>query len=254
MAPQGDQMMRITNISSENLGTERPLSLFLRRKPRNPKDKLAYRSMATVPNSQIPPAVRAWEKQGKVTITPVKDDSPHPGVPKPKKAPEAKEMKTPTSPKTDKDEADKKGDFSNAIITKADVEKAASNTEVTVDEKAKEAEDKGQISTDEAPSAAKVLPPAEKNNAPTVSSGADGSSVVNDAPSKEEEEKVEEEDQAPEADKVYTMDELKGMKVAEIREIVKARNLGVRSTQKAQLIGAILAAQTGDPVEEESEE
>ncbi len=239
MAPQADRQMKIKNISSQNLGTGRPLSLFLRRKPKSKNDKLAYRSEATVAESRIPPEVKAWEKQGLLSITPVKGDKPPSAAPKEAKKSKSKEQKSvkPSSLESDDDE---KGSFKGAVTTSSlAADKEAVKEAVEVEEEAPQAKDRVDLES--------LAPVEDKPSIGSVASAADGSPAVTlptppaEAPP------------APEADKTYNMAERNAMKVADVREIVKARTLGVRSTQKAMLIGAILAAQSGETTEEAEE-
>jgi hypothetical protein len=239
MAPQVDRQMKITNISSQNLGCERPLSLFLRRKPKEKNDKLAYRSSATVAESQIPPSVLAWQKQGLVTITPVKGDVPPTAAPGkvPSKAEDKAKKKREAKPVTKADDGKKeeKGDFSDAVTTTT--EAPAATTNVDAEEEAPKAEDEA---------VADMAPPADKEKVGSVGSDAGGGTAVT-APTAPAEEAGGEESAA---DTVFTQEQLDGMNMKELRQVVKDKELGVRANQKAPLIGAILASQTKDPEDE----
>jgi len=245
MATKTDRRVVVENVSDQNLGTERPLSLFLRSPS---KKRSAHLSRAEINESQVTETMRRWQDDGWIKITPKEEFEKTQSEAKAAKMTKAK---TPTPTKPDDKNPKPKGDFDDKdAAVGPDAKGGEPVTNVGPPKKQEPKEPK--------PMGAQIVASEEKESVATVGSSPDGSPDVSEPEAEVEPEadpEPEVEAEAPEAEpeveaERYTEEELQGMKMKGLRTVIAALGLSLKSTQKGELIKAILDAQ-GDDSESE---
>jgi hypothetical protein len=234
------QLVRLTNISNQNLGFKSPLKFLLRGEQLNFEPRLCTK---VIYDDQVDANMRQWEADGLLKIEPFK--------PKEKTA---KAATTVTKKDTKKSPAEGlKGDpqkpgFEN--LSKDD----PPNLDLNITDKAPKPTDKADVMAEN--------PPAPTDG--TVASGFDGQPTTADSEKNASDADDDDDDVVPptlteemntplpDPGVIYAREELDGMKMSDVRRVVESKKIEAKSTQKDVLAQAIIEHQESQGAEDAS--
>lgn len=248
----GKQRVRITNISEGHIGFSRPSSLFLRRPKDSGPSNLAS---AVIFEDQVDEKMREMVVNKLITINSFEEvDQVGEAVRKARKKIEPKVEMTVTADRTEK--VDIVGQ--NVVVTVDKPNKEIKNVSITdtatrssdsVLLKVEDPTSKVEAKTEDLPKT-KIINPTPTAQVATVGSSESGGPVVKDpGPAAPSTVTASKEEMGMVNSGVYSISDLVGMKMSDVRGIVADLGINVKSVKKEDLITAVLKKQGNEPKE-----
>ena len=228
------QLVRLTNISRQNLGFKSPLKFLLRAEQLDFEKRLCTK---VIYEDQIDALMRQWEADGLLTIEPFEPKSKTAKSPK-------KEPKTPAE--------GLKGDHKKPGFEDLSGKDKPPNIDLNITDKAPKPTDKADVMADNPPESTKG----------TVASGFDGQPTTTDSEKSASDADdddvvpptITEETNTPLPDSgiIYAREELEEMKMSDLRRVIESKEIEAKSTQKDILAQAIIDHQESQGAEDAS--
>lgn len=216
------QLVRLTNVSRQNLGFKSPLKFLLRAEQLDFEKRLCTK---VIYEDQVDAQMRQWEADGLLKIKPFEPKS------KTAKSPKKEPKKPPME--------GLKGDPKKAGFEDLSGKDKSPNIDLNITDKSKKATDKVDVMAENPPEPTKG----------TVASGFDGQPTTGESektgtdddddvvpPTLTEESNVP----LPDPGIIYGREELEDMKMSDLRRVLESKEIATKSTAKSVLAQAVL--------------
>ena len=222
------QLVRLTNISKQNLGFKSPLKFLLRGKQLDFEER---RCTKVIYEDQVDAQMRQWEADGFLTIKPFKTKSET--ARPPKKEPKKPAKKTPAE--------GLKGDPKKPGFEDLSGKEKPQNIDLNITDRAEKGKDRVDLMAENPPEPTKGTVASGFDGQPTTGESEktgtdddDGDDAV--PPTLTEESNV----QLPDSGIVYAWEELVNMKMSDLRRVLQSKEIDAKSTAKSVLAQAVL--------------